>query len=246
MTGMIKITALTSEARRDLTKIQKEQFPFALAKTLNQVAWGGVKQVRTRTTNVFNIKTQFIPKGIVADARVPSMKRQIKSMGVGTAVVLTRPIISGFMPDHERGATRTATAAPSTRTSGGKDKGKMLALPARQPSRALHTASGKAKTRWHPRTLLADWQGPYKGGRTKYTKGGSGRRKAFIIISKTGQTLVVRRTSRKRDSLEIFWSFSKNASISKQWSFEPTVSKHVHGTFKNRLRLNFLNAVRLA
>lgn len=246
MAGMVKITALTNETRRDLTKLEKEQFPFALAKTLNQVAWGGVKQVRKRTKDVFNIKTQFIPKGIVADARVPKMKREIKAVGTGNAIVLTREAISGFMPDHERGATRKPSAAGAKRTPGGRDKGRSFTLPARAPSRALHTATGRAKKRFHPRTLLKDWQGPYRGGRTKYTKGGSGRRKAFIIESRSGQTLIVRRTSRKRDDLEILWSFSPKAKYRATWGFEATVIKHVNATFKIRLRLNLRNAVRTA
>ena len=242
----IKVEALTLEARRDLTNIQKDQFPFALGKTLNQMAFTGAKLVQKETRAEFSLHTEFIPRGIGASPKTGKIKNQIKRTGIGASVVFTKPKISVFMPIHETGGERTPSAIPATRTGGGSDKGRVIALPARVQTRALYTQTGRAKKTFHPRTLLKDWNGPYRLGRTRYTPGGSGKRKAFIIVSKTGQSLVVRRTGRARDSLEIFWSFSKSATFQPVWSFEQTVVDYVNANFKRRLNRNLFVAVKTA
>lgn len=241
---MIKVTALTEETRRDLTAIEQEQFPYALARTLTEVAALAVIAVQNRTRVVFKLHGEFIPRGI---AKIGAKKGDIKATGIGTAIVYTKPLISGFMPIHEAGGTRT----PASK-SGGGDRGKYLAQPARDVlSKSYRTSTGRVRARWKPVTLLQGYRGRGRnvsmtGGIVRPTRGGR-KGKPFIIRAQgSGTPMIVRRKSSTRYPLELLYVFSKRARYKPTWRFETTVEQVVDKMFFKLLSINLKQAVATA
>lgn len=234
---MISIDALTEEASRALTDIEREQFPFALAKTLTEIALGATMKVRTITRGQFRLASDFIPGGVM---RTPARKSDIKTKGIGETVVFTSHKISGFMPDHEEGATRRPVSASSARASGGKDKGKAFAIPGEDLiTKSYKTSQGAVRTRWHPRTLLKSYH-----GRTAPKKGTG--KKPFITHLKSGAVVIAKRRSKKRLPIDVLYVFTKSAKIRAVWGFEPAVRTYVKWNFNQRFNENLAEAVRNA
>lgn len=230
----IKVQALTAETAKDLSALERHHFPYALAKTLTDVAAMAVRAVQARTRQEFKLHTEFIPRGI---ARISAKKSDVVRTGIGTAIVFTKPIISGWMPVHETGGER-------------KPKGKALAIPAEDLlKKAFQTSTGRIKTTWKPSTLLAGYRPGRRnvsmsGGLTKATRGGR-KGKPFIIRGKdSGVPMIVRRKSPKRYPLELLYIFSRRAAYKPVWAFEKTVDEIVDLRFKSRLHANLKIAIK--
>lgn len=245
-TPMIKITALTTETRKSLTNLEKEQFPYALARTLTETAEGSVQAVRIATRREFTLRSgEFVPKGI---RKISAKKSDIKNSGVGTAVVFTMDRISGFMPIHEVGGARTASVG-----QGGSDKGKYLAQPgAGLKKLSYRTSRGSVKKRYKPAALLDDYSQRRLPVATfaRVVKGiGIRRRKStpFVIRGKnSGVPMIVRRLTNMPFPIEVLYVFSKRAMYKKQWRFEPTVKRYVDFAFEKKLKRNLQKAVETA
>lgn len=243
---MIRVTALTEETRRQLSSLELEQFPFALAKTLTQIAEGAAEAVRAVTRRNFTLRSgEFIPKGI---RKIGAKKSDVKATGVGTAVVYTADKISGFMPIHEVGGVRTAGVGQ------GNDKGKYLTQPGEDIQRlSYRTSRGAVKKRYKPSTLL---QGNTQDRRlpvnvfARVVRGEGIRNrkgKPFIIRGKSsGVPMIVRRVGRMPTPLQILYVFSKRAKYKERWRFEPTVQRYVDANFQTVLNNNLREAVATA
>lgn len=243
--ALVQVIALTEQTRAGLTELEKQQFPFALASALTEVAAMSVIAVQNRTRAQFDLHGEFIPRGI---AKVSAKKGDVRATGIGKAIVYTKPLISGFMPIHEGGGTRT----PASK-SGTGDAGKALTQPARDVlSKSYRTSTGRVRARWKPTTLL---QGYTRGkGRTVSMTGGivkasrGGRKgKPFIIRAQgSGTAMIVRRKSSTRYPLELLYVFSKRAKYKPVWRFEHTVNDVVDKMFTSILRTKLKDAVETA
>lgn len=244
-TAMIKVTALTNEARRGLNDLEKNQFPYALAKTLTEIATLAVEEVKRTTRQEFRLHSEFIPKGI---GRTTARKADVKNKGIGATVIFTKPIISGWMPVHETGGTRKAQSGGSGGV--GRDKGKYLTIPATDLLKhAYRTGTGAVRRRWKPSELLSQYKGrnvSLSGGVVRPTRGGR-KGKPFIIRSKgSGVPMIVRRKGPKRYPLELLYIFSRKARYKPVWGFEKAVNEIVDLRFASRLRANLSVAVKNA
>ena len=125
---------------KDLNSLQRDQFPFAFAKTLTQAAKLGQVAVREQTRKVFRLHTEFIPNNI----RVEPAKKSEVRVGGGEAAVYTRDEID-FMVLQETGGTK-------------KPRGAALAIPsfpAQRTTPDLKTATGKVRKRYMPKALIS-------------------------------------------------------------------------------------------
>lgn len=125
--------------QKDLSRLQRDQFPFAFAKTLTQAAKLGQTAIRAQTKKVFRLHTEFIPNGIRIE---PALKSEVRAGG-GEAAVYTADDIS-FMNIHEEGGTK-------------KPRGAALAIPsfpAQRTTPDLKTRTGKVRQKYLPRKLL--------------------------------------------------------------------------------------------
>jgi len=248
--AIINIMVMDQQARSKLTALQYEKFPYALAKTLIEVARGSVHKVQAKTKQEFKLHGTFIPKGVTSEPRsFGKIKKEIRSVHTGSTVVFTKSGIAGFMPIHEEGGTRGASTFPSKNVSGGKDKGKSLALPGTKAAFNINsvswkTGSGKVAKRWHPRTLLQQYSGTYRGGSAPSSTGGS-KKKPFVVRGVgSGTPMLVRRVTKARKPLQVLYVFAKSASYPGIWGFETTVRKYVDGHFMTRLRRNIMISTR--
>ena len=236
--AMIRVTALTTEARASLSDLEKNQFPFALAKTLTEVAEMAVQNVQKTTRQEFQLHGEFIPRGI---ARSPAKKADVRNTGIGSTVIFTKPIISGWMPVHETGGVRQSAGG------GAGDKGKYLAVPATDLlKRSYRTGTGRVRMPYKPSTLLATYKGrnvSMSGGIVRPTKGGR-KGKAFVIRGKgSGTPMIVRRKTKSRYPLELLYIFSKRARYKPVWGFEKAVDETVELHFQDTLHANLQKAV---
>lgn len=242
---MISIVALTEETRRELTSLEREQFPFALAKTLTDVAEGAADDVRVMTRRTFELRSgEFIPRGI---RKIPAKKSDVKATGVGTSVVYTADKISSFMPIHESGGVRTASVG------NGNDKGKYLAQPGEGLKKlSYRTSRGSVKRRYTPGTLLKAAKHQQRLPPSVYSQVIQGKvrnRKGtpFVIRGKnSGVPMIVRRLTNMPNPIEVLYVFSKRAKYKKQWRFEHTVRRHVDEHFSPILQRNLNEAIATA
>lgn len=213
-----------------LNRIERSQWPFALAMALTNVAKDGQVAVQLQTRLAFALRNQFVPRGVRI---TPAQKSDIQRFGLAMSDVHTAERISSFMPVHETGGKRRPVAAGA-----GSDKGRSLAYPGKELPASYRTGSGRIKERWRPSALL---RGYYTGARGK-SKGKQirvGRKsqgKAFIIRSATGVPIVVRRAGPGAYPLQRLYVFFPEAKIKPVWRFEDTVVTAVKRDFPGRLR----------
>lgn len=228
---------------RDIRRIAGDQFPFAFAKGLTILAKMGKRAVQQQTRHEFNLKTEFIPRGITIRA---ARKSDVKTKARADAAVLTRPLISSFMPPHERGGVKRPGAY-----GGASDKGRMLALPGRDLRKsAYQTKTGRVKKRWRVGTLLKNYNqlGPREAAGLRGSRKRFGPRTPFIVrSSRSGQALVVRRRSlRQRRPLEILYILVPSARIPSHWKFEPTVRLIVRANYVRVIAFTTMQALQTA
>ncbi|GAG40437.1 unnamed protein product, partial [marine sediment metagenome] len=229
-----------------LSNIEKKQHPFALAKSITDVAQGAVKQVQIQTRRKFDLATDFIPKGV---RRTMAKKRDVKMKGMATSVVFTMPKISGFMPIHEEGGKRDPFMGKGTRSRKGittKDTGKYFAIPSEMIEKKVYTTSGKVKKRYLPGELLKNFQ--------KSKSRNLGKGIPMIVRRQRGGTktpFIIRaggapKDKKRRGELEILHIFTSRASYSPVWDFEETVYDYVVRAFGTIYKRNLRKAVATA
>jgi len=242
-TAMINLKVFEKKTLDAMTRVEREQFPYALAKTLNILAYKSVTRVQRVTRRRFKLHSDFIPRGIGQIPGTLKMKSEIRNSGIGETVVFTKKLISQFMPIHEEGGTRTPTAATG-RTSGGKDRGKAITLPSKDLDESEYkTGSGKVKKAMHPRTLLKDY---VKGNRKALVRRGrkSAYNKAFVIEGrKSNVPIIVRRLTPKAYPLEILYVMSRRAGYNPKWRFEETIERIVVPNFPHEFKKQLKLAV---
>jgi len=236
----VRIQAKTSEVESQLKALERDHFPFALAKTLTEVSNLAVQAVRAETRQKFDLKTEFIPRGI---SRTYAKKSDVRNKGVGTTVVFTKPVISGWMPVHETGGTRTPHG------SGSNDKGQAFTVPGRDIGKySTKTATGATRKRWKAKELLKAYSGRRLPA-SVYAQVVQGRvlkRKsdAFIIKGRaSGVPMIVRRLTSERMPLEILYVFTRRATYKGVWDFAKTVEDVVDDKFETLLKHNVYLAV---
>lgn len=244
----IQIKWNKAETLAHLSWIERDQYPFAHAKALTRVAQEAADKVRQETKKRFELKTDFIPKGIAIKA---AKKQDIVMGGSATSAVFTRERIGTFMPKHEEGGTRSPE---SGRMGGGSDTGRMLALPGKgvegsqfstsKSARArLETASGKIKSSKTPHGLLKD----YKSNKhTQDIKRGGRKGQPFIKGRESGIPMIVRRVGKKRYPLEILYIFRSSASYKATWGFVDVVADYVNANYERIFKEELKKSVKEA
>lgn len=186
---------------KDLGFLEREQFPYAMAKTLTDLATSGQIAVRGKTRKEFKLHTDFIPNNI---GIVPARKADVR-LGTAKSAVKTSEKIS-FMSNHETGEDkvpkRKALAIPTMLTKGIPD---------------FKTATGKVKAKFKPAALLKKWN--------QKDKPAAGETSAYVVDG----TLFARVKDKWRTgsrSIPLF-GFATQAKIKPKWGFGLTVGLKV-------------------
>lgn len=231
--SFIKVDFDMKAAKIGMTHLQKNQFPFVMAKSLTETAEGARQAVGVQTRREFNLHTEFIPRNI---KKSPAKKSDIQRWGIAEAAVFTGKKLDGWMGVHEWGGTKKPMQ------SSGRDEGKALALPGTDiMTKSYKTSTGKVKVRWKPKTLLKE----YKGRNTAIQKGKkkTRARKSFIIKPKN-TAMVVRRKGKMSKPLEILYVFKSEAKIKAKWGFAKAVRRYVNFAFRKKFDRNMTMAIR--
>lgn len=235
---VITLSVDADAALKQMRIIAGDQFPFAIARGLTELAKLGQIAVQVKTRQTFKLHGEFIPKGI----RIrPAKKTDVKSTGIGTSAVFTAPKISGFMPGHETGEVRSPFAG------GANDRGKFIAIPGRDlKTKAFKTGSGRVRKRWRPAELLKNYDrvGRGHGAKVQQVSRGGRKGKPFIIHGRnSGVPMIVRRRGKSQFPLELLYIFSERATIKPVWDFEERVQETVEGLYIPVLEMSITQAM---
>ncbi len=218
-------------ARKGLTDIEKQHFPFAFALSLTRMAQRAQQLVQERTRKAFQLHGEWIPKSIKIEG---AQKSDIVRYNIAQSRVYTDERI-GFMTLQEEGGIKR----PSTTKS--------LAMPsiAMKLAQGFRTVTGKIAKKWKPATLLKKYNamkqgsGPWNKGR-HYKRFKSRHKDPQAFVAK-GKVMV--RTSDKRYPLQTLYGFKGTAQIKPIWDFVPTVERVVHAEFDSIFRRELASAV---
>ena len=220
----------------------KKGFPEAAALGMRDTAQGARDAVRERTRGIFDLHTDYIPRGILS---TPEKQGQLNRTANGFAkygdmegAVFLRPGTGkralDFMLPHEVG--------------GNKESDGSVAIPAQDiQNYKYRTSSGKTSARWKPARLLADFNA--NGGNVtgqRRGKNNSGNPTApFVKKSRSSGTLqVVRRRTKKAKTLEVLYTFKRKAKIKPVWGFEQTVRTNVSRNYTRHFSKHLNRAIR--
>lgn len=223
-----------SNFMKDWRRFKNEAVPEAIVRGVARTAERGRDAVRAKTERVFKLHSNYIPKSILSIPN-PDRKAQIRAAVRAlkgrhkdfTAAVFVRgaDIFGqrkqppdkdlGFMTLHEEGGKKSAYG------------GGMIAIPARGvKGYSFRTGRGRVKKKWKPAELLKKYNevGPLiKGSKRRRKRSTKGS--AFIMKSKRGRDMIVRRKTRKRYPLEVLYMFFPSSKIRAVWGFVSTVQR---------------------
>jgi hypothetical protein len=233
------------ETLAHMSWIERDQYPFAHAKALTRVAQESAEMVRKKSRETFELKTDFIPKGVAVTS---AKKADIVSGGRATSSVFTKERIGSFMVKQEIGGERKATGAS---IGGGGDSGKSLAIPGKgvagsqfstsKLARArFMSSSGKILKRFTPTELL---KGTVQSTPKKTQRGGHKKAPFIIKGRQSGVPMIVRRIGKKKYPLEILYIFRSSASYKARWGMIDTVVEYVNANYERIFKEELKRAV---
>jgi hypothetical protein len=219
----------TTETIRYLTKIERDQLPYVLAKTVTDVAKGAQAEIQKAMPRRFNIRNPWAIKGVRIE---PGKKADVKRTGQAEAAVTH---IDPFMEKQETGAQRAIRS--QGRATGGN---KRQAVPV--DDTGLRTASGAIKKAKRPGALLKDY-GKLPDRRTGRKWGRKRRPKPFIMAAKNGASLVAIRTGAARNPVRVLFTLTSRIKVNPRFEFRTTVENYAATHFYKIFKKNMAEAL---
>ena len=205
----LMMRSTVSDVIAALTELEFTQVPFALARTLTQVAHAGRVEVVAEMPDRFTLRSPRVQKGV----RVRAAKKDALSAAVYT--------MDWFMEDQESGDTRRA-----------KNGGHMW-VPTVQ-ARAGGVFAGRVLTKNLPKNIKKQIE---KGRRSKRKRPGHGtyaKPKAFIV----GRNVYIRQDERRLPIVRLY-TLADRVVLPPRWHFEKTMdrvsAKHLRRKFIENL-----------
>jgi hypothetical protein len=204
---------------RDLSDLEKTQWPFVLAKTTTQLAGGAAAAIRFDMPNRFHLRSRWEQLGVRIER---AEKKDVLSTGSCTAIVKD---IDPRMTLHELGGIK-------------RGKGHRLGVPQKVlDSMGARTASGAFKKKFTPAGLLAN-----QGNRSVYRKGRSSKNKPFLTLSGGKQSVAVR-TGPGRLPLMTLYRLESVVKIKPRFQFRAQVEKYVRDNYEKLFAQNMAAAL---
>ena len=207
---------------RSLSRLERENLPFAEAVALNETAFQARAALMAQMPRKFDLRNNRLKKGFrvnKANKKQPTRESSVTHL-------------DSWMTLHEKGGDkRPAKGARS------------MGVPAEGTLKRGRTASGKIRVGFWPRNLLRNEGAtdPKKagalGGRGNR---GKGRVKAFMVKHGGHQRIVTReKRGADREKLVGLYTLAAEVKVEPRWDFE----KAVRGVAKNKLAKNFQKAM---
>jgi hypothetical protein len=213
----------------DMDSLQSKQIPFALAKTLTELAKSGQRVAKQRTRRVFKLHTDFIPNKI---KMVGADKSDYKSGKMASAVYTDASGKNNgiaFMSTHEEGTDK-------------KPRGKALSVPsAKSQSQlgSLKTSTGAIRSKFKAKNLLKDWEDKQAGRLKKSKSDLSGYVVRGIVFARMRNKHF---TGNKYNSVPIY-HFQPKARIKRQWQFAFTIIVNSQKLYPSYFEKNLIQAI---
>jgi hypothetical protein len=214
MSVSIKISTNALDLRSKLIALATKQYPFALAKTLTNLAKDIQAQEKQHIPQIFEVRTKWSLNTIkVIPARKQDFPAPYAILGVRDKVM-------------------------ALNITGGTDSSSNLSIPGSKSVRAKLNPSNKTLgPAYFPSRLLG------KGGKPKKLKNYGGNRAFMMNIKKTGQRAVAVRTSDDRLPLEILYLFTKSKKTPRRWNLYERSKRYVNRNYRSLLAKNVNEAI---
>ena len=207
---------------RSLSRLERENLPFAEAVALNETAFQARVALMAQMPRKFNLRNNRLKKGFrvnKANKKQPTRESSVTHL-------------DSWMSLHEKGGHKRPAKGASS-----------MGVPAEGTLKRGRSASGKIRPGFWPRNLLKN------KGATDPTKAGAmggrgnrgkGRVKAFMVEHGGHQRIVTReKRGADRDKLVGLYTMASEVKVKPRWDFEKTV----RGVAKNKLAKNFQKAM---
>lgn len=211
----INIKTNAAEVADLLNKVTAKQLPFATAVALTKTALDVRDELRQDANREFTLRNRFSERGInINRANKRDWPRPFAEIGVERN--------RSYLIDH-------ITGNRSRKAAGGK----RVAIPDTEGTWPRKTAAVK---------LTATGKVPKSKqvSRLKQAK----RRAPFIVRSRKGNDLLVRRMTRERDSLEVLYAFRKSVKIDRRWRYADVAAAEARAKYPGQFRKAFEQAIR--
>lgn len=192
--------------KKSSRRLSNKTYPEAVAKAMQILTRRVQATTRRETRQNFDLSTQWVPKNIKNFPETPGqmskIRRDVQFKHKFVASVAATDKIA-FMTGHDQGARRRPTHGV-----------KAIALPGRGlRKKAFRTSVGKTRKRWQPKTLLEEYN---KNSRRQQR---NRQKLPFIIRSRSGGEMIVRRLGKQRRPLEVLYNLKNEADIKPTWNF---------------------------
>jgi len=190
-----------------LSRLQRDNLPFATAMALNETAFQAKAALVEDMPNRFDLRSTRPARGF-------RVEKASKRQAIQEARVIH---LDAWMSIHEFGGTKSS------------ESGKAMGIPTGDTLTRGRSASGKVRPGFYPRNLLKN-EGSTDprvagslGGRGNK---GKGRAKAFVIEA-GGQTRIVARARRGADRFDLvgLYNLETTVKVEPHWDVFPVVSK---------------------
>jgi hypothetical protein len=219
---MEHVTVDMEKTLKELASFEKDQFPFAFAKTLTQLAVSSQEKIRRDMPSRFHLRNKWEQMGVRIE---PARKADVRSSGSAEAVVKH---LDAYMTKQEEGGEK-------------KVSGKSLAIP--MQGEAMRGPGGAIQKKFLPKTLLKDYKkdgaGPH--GRRMIRKK---KAKPFVLVSKNGNALIAIRRLDGRHPVKFLYAFAEEAHVKPKFDFKKTVDDHVSKNYSKVFEENMAAALR--
>lgn len=202
---MISVKVDFKKLSKQLGELKTKQLPFATAKTLTRLAQDSREELRKELNSSLTIRSRGLLKKAVIYDRANKKDFPFPESSVGVSKDFD------FLSQHATGKTRI----PLTRIDGGKYR----AVP--NPKAIKRTASGKINKKKRPTFLLRGGMGK-KSSRVK---------RPFVLNTKKGQKLIVKRKTKKKTPLIILYKLIPKATIKPEVDASGCVERFVNKNF---------------
>jgi hypothetical protein len=228
-TGFVQVSVDYNESFKALKSLEKQQYPFAYAQTLTQVAYLGQLAVRTRMRWLYNLHTDYLPKGILVEK---ARKNDIIQYGVAQSIVFSSDKSTPYIGLHETGGVKKP-----------KSGRRVINMPSITLERkGYQTRSGSVKPGLRPSSLLKN----YNRSHSPKKKNRKNPQPYIIPERGTQPAIVARRRSASGVGVELLWLFIKTAKIKPTLKAAEAVSREVNQNFTRLLTRNMTDAINTA
>lgn len=200
-----------------LDDLETRHLPFAMARTLTNLASEGQKEVRRELPNHFNIRNTWTAKGVRMEPATPKKLE---------ARVFT---LDWYMQDQQEGDTRRA-------------QGRHLAIPSLEVRKG-GVLSGRIEPRMKIKALLK--KEATAKNRKRPAKRSKRLRAPVSFIAKMGngkQGIFIRKFKDKRLPIVLLYSLKDSVKINPRWKFDKTLGQ----VTDKRMRVLFLQSMKNA